>query len=314
MNSYLKIDRKALKNTLGQAGIVVTGLRAHNDNTFSADLEKAEDGTFIRRDHLFHALLPFGWVVITVPGGYNIRFGIAPNPITAESVAALFSALAKMVQLADMMELSTDELASRAILTDLDTVAAARVEGTLIARDGSGQYFYLPENPFVAYMLPIGPQEEPLVDVEHARWLLGNDREGAYQLYKLNATLDIDGQILAMERDGDLALVERTGKLTIEPASERILVWRIPDNRRRVSYRLEQGWYGPEVSVEVFPNPDSWSSIRVSYRGGYRQDYKAEVNWYSTSGGLAEAAAFHDAYGLALVIAHRLDAMGLSSE
>lgn len=314
MSNYLKIDRKALKKTLEQAGIVVTGLRAHNDNTFSADLEKAEDGTFIRRDHLFRALLPLGWVVITVPSGYNIRFGIAPNPITAESVAALFSALAKVVQLADMMELSTDELASRAILTDLDTVAAAHVEGTLIARDGSGQYFYLPENPFVVYMLPIGPQEEPLVDIEHARWLLNNDREGAYMLHNLDAAGHIDGQILAIERDSDQALVERTGKLTIEPASERILVWYIPDARRRVTYRLDQDWYGPAVTVEVFPNPQSWSSIRISYRSHYRQDYKTEIGWYSTNGDLAEAAAFHDAYGLALVIAHRLDAMGLSNE
>lgn len=314
MSNYLKIDRKTLKKTLEQAGIVVTGLRAHNDNTFSADLEKAEDGTFIRRDHLFRALLPLGWVVITVPGGYNIRFGIAPNPITAESVAALFSALAKVVQLADMMELSTDELASRAIMTDLDTVAAAHVDGTLIARDGSGQYFYLPENPFVAHMLPIGPQEEPLVDVEHARWLLGNDREGVYMLHKLDDKGYMDGRILAIEREGELALIERNDALTIEPASEQILVWRVPAPHRRVTYRLDQDWYGPAVSVEVHPKSESWSTIRVSYRSGYRQDYKTEIGWYSTNGDLAEAAAFHDAYGLALVIAHRLDAMGLSND
>ncbi|MBZ0284457.1 MAG: hypothetical protein K8L97_27200 [Anaerolineae bacterium] len=314
MNSYLKIDRKALKTALEQAGMKVVSLRSHNDGTFTASLEDTQYALPIEPAQLFKTLLPFGRTVVLLPGGYDLRFGITANLITSETITALFKALAKLVQLADMMELSTDELASRVILTDIDTVATSHVEGTLIHNDENGRFYYLPENPFVQYMLPIGPQEEPLVDAEHARWLLNNDREGVYMLHKLTMTQDIDGRILAIERDSNLALIERNGKLSIEPASERILVWRIPDARRRVSYRLEQGWYGPEVSVEVFPNPESWSSIRVSYRSAYRADYKAEVNWYSTSGGLAEAAAFHDAYGLALIIAHRLDAMGLSNE
>lgn len=315
--NYKKVKRKALIEALVRAGIKLYALKRHHDETWTLEgriegEEFAYGYRMIELDDVQRAISHWNMVAYK---SHSHRYGIGFGLRFAEEVAAdLWNGIAGIA--ACLASFSEEELINRSILVGSGTSRLELpdgkwnvngVRGDCIYQFPDGRFYFLPDKPNVQYIQPIGPSASPLVSVEDAARLLAADNGTG------TIRLTIEGaQILAISDDLEWMLVEEDGVFSVIEAMHGIVVAAVPETDYpplRVEYRLRMDYRNqPDIMVELYPDPQSWSSITVYHRHIFN-GADTSLNWYATNGSIEAAAYFHAAYGTALEVARKLEAI-----
>lgn len=319
--NYEKVNRKKLIEALVAVGISIYSLKGHSDNTWTLEGRVVDES------------LEFGYRVIELGdvqraiSRWNMvaykshphRFGVGFGLREAEPLAAdLWQQIGHVA--ACLALYSEDELVHRSILVNLcedwerriladDSWEVFGIRGTRIYEYDDFNFYFLPDDPNVQYLHPIGPSPHPVVLADDAARLLAADNgAGAIRLKFEGA------QVLAISPDYEWMLLEENGTLSVTEMRLGIIVEAVPESerpRQRVEYRFNMDYYRhyPEISADVYPDAERWSSVSVYHRCNFADHTETTLNWYATSGSIEVASGFHEAYGTALEIARKLEAM-----
>ncbi len=318
--NYEKVNRKKLIEALVAVGISIYSLKGHSDNTWTLEGRVVDES------------LEYGYRVIELAdvqraiSHWNMvaykthvhRFGVGFGLRAAEPLDGLDSFLAALERWAclftffDHADLVNHHLLVNPMLCptkDMGSglVAVCGIRGTRLYEYEDGKFYFLPDNPNIQYLHPIGPAQSPVVFVEDAARLLSSDKgKGA-----IRVTFEA-GRVLAISDNLDWMLVEENGTLHVTETMHGMVVAAVPEAERsrvRMEYFLRMDYDNrPDVMVEVYPDPHSWSSITVYHRHVF-SGVETSLNWYATNGSVEAAGYFHNAYGEALNIACKLKAM-----
>lgn len=313
--TYEKVNRKALTEALEQGGIIVYDLKQHRDNTWSLDgRTENEDGRhYVRLADVQRAISRWDMVAYkaTLTSALTLHFGLrAAEPLAAgvwRDISKIVNWLTcyreeTLVNRHILVKPGDYTLKSDPLGSGLD-VDVDGIKGVCLYEFDDGSFYFLPDNPHIQYLHPVGPTASQEVSVEDAARLLDADGgQGAIRMMCWSA------RVWAISSDMQWMLVEEGGEFAIVEAVHGLVVEAVPAAKRppmRVEYRLRMDYRSrPEVSAEIYPDAERWSSISVSSRS-----QEASINWYATSGSIEVATAFHAAYGLALEIARKLEAL-----